>query len=376
MNLNRKKFIQLVIALLSVCLILKYWSFVVKSVFIVIDALNPLIIGVAIAYVVNIVMNFYEEKLLQRVRKKRVLSIIMAYGSIILVLVLVLVIIVPELKSCIEILIKSIPSSIDVIQEYMDKLNVVINDVDLDSINWEESINKVISWGTKGFGTTVETVIGYVSSIVSIAMNFIMGFIFSIYILIDKERLKNQINRLLDTYLNEKINKRIVYVAKVLDRSFHNFIVGQTLEAVILGVLCIVGMMIFGFPYAVMIGVFIGCTALIPIAGAYIGGAVGAIMIFTESPFKSVLFVIFLVVLQQLESQLIYPKVVGSSIGLPGIWVFAAVIIGGALFGIMGILFGIPLFSAMYQLIVADVRRKNPCEEQLESESEDMEENE
>lgn len=324
-----------------------------------IDAFNPLIIGAAIAYVVNIIMRFYEDKVLYKIEKnKRTLSIIMSYGSIILVLVVVLVIIVPELKSCIEVLVKSIPSSFDVIQNKLDKLNVVMEDVSFDKVDWEQVINKIISWGTKGVGNTVETVIGYVSSIVSIVMNFAMGFIFSIYILIDKERLKRQILKLMDTYLNEKLNHKIIYTLKILDNSFHNFIVGQTIEAVILGVLCISGMLIFGFPYAVMIGVFIGCTALIPIAGAYIGGAVGAIMIFTESPFKAVMFVVFLVILQQLESQLIYPKVVGSSIGLPGIWVFAAVIIGGSLFGIMGILVGIPLFSAIYQIIVNDVNKK------------------
>lgn len=359
MNLDKKNFIKALITIVAVCIIYKYWGNVIKCVCILIDALNPLIIGAAIAYVVNIIMRFYEDKVLYKIEKnKRTLSIIMSYGSIILVLVVGLVIIVPELKSCIEVLVKSIPSSFDVIQNKLDKLNVVMEDVNFDKVDWEQVINKIISWGTKGVGNTVETVIGYVSSIVSIVMNFAMGFIFSIYILIDKERLKRQILKLMDTYLNEKLNHKIIYTLKILDNSFHNFIVGQTIEAVILGVLCISGMLIFGFPYAVMIGVFIGCTALIPIAGAYIGGAVGAIMIFTESPFKAVMFVVFLVILQQLESQLIYPKVVGSSIGLPGIWVFSAVIIGGSLFGIMGILVGIPLFSAIYQIIVNDVNKK------------------
>lgn len=130
------------------------------------------------------------------------------------------------------------------------------------------------------------------------------------------------------------------------------------MEAVILGGLCIIGMLILRLPYAVMIGVFIGCTALIPIAGAYIGAIVGVIMIFTVSPIKAVFFIVFILILQQLENQLIYPKVVGSSIGLPGIWVFASVMIGGGLFGIQGVLFGIPTVSVIYQLIKNDLRKR------------------
>ena len=143
-----------------------------------------------------------------------------------------------------------------------------------------------------------------------------------------------------------------------LNNSFHRFIVGQCTEAVILGTLCIIGMMIFRFPYAVMIGVLIGATALIPIFGAYIGGAVGFIMIVTVSPIKALFFVLFLVVLQQLEGQLIYPRVVGSSIGLPGILVFSAVTVGASLFGIAGVLLGIPLMAAAYQILKDDLRAR------------------
>ncbi|MDE6232785.1 MAG: AI-2E family transporter, partial [Lachnospiraceae bacterium] len=179
-----------------------------------------------------------------------------------------------------------------------------------------------------------------------------------------------QVQKLINTYLSTDICNKIYYITSILNDSFHNFIVGQCIEAVILGVLCVAGMLLFQFPYAVMIGILIGCTALVPIAGAYIGGAVGAVMIFTESPVKAVMFVVFLVILQQFEDQIIYPKVVGSSIGLPGIWVFAAVIVGGGLFGIPGTLFGIPIVSTIYKLISNDVRKKSAIKEQ-EKESKD-----
>lgn len=141
----------------------------------------------------------------------------------------------------------------------------------------------------------------------------------------------------------------------VFNDAFHSFIVGQCMEAVILGCLCVVGMWILRFPYATMIGCLVGFTALIPVAGAYIGAIVGGFMIFTVSPFKALLFLVFIVVLQQLEGNLIYPKVVGASIGLPGIWVLAAVTVGGGVLGIGGMLLGVPLAAGLYQLIRSDV---------------------
>ena len=223
-------------------------------------------------------------------------------------------------------------------------------------VNWKEVIDNTLKWFTLGAGTVIE----YVTSFFSIIFNFVVGLIFAIYILSDKENLSNQFKRMIKTYTNDKISKNLFYVLRVTDQCFHNFIVGQCMEAVILGGLCIIGMLILRLPYAVMIGVFIGCTALIPIAGAYIGAIVGVIMIFTVSPIKAVFFIVFILILQQLENQLIYPKVVGSSIGLPGIWVFASVMIGGGLFGIQGVLFGIPTVSVIYQLIKNDlIQREN-----------------
>jgi predicted PurR-regulated permease PerM len=186
----------------------------------------------------------------------------------------------------------------------------------------------------------------------------VIGLIFSLYVLIEKEKLGSQIRTLVKTYLPKTANK-IFYVTSVLDDSFHSFIVGQCLEAVILGGLCVTGMLLLQFPYAIMIGVFIGFTALIPVAGAYIGAAVGAIMILTVSPLQALQFLLFVVVLQQLEGNLIYPKVVGESIGLPGIWVLTAVTVGGGVLGVGGMFLAVPLFAASYRLIKEDVLRRN-----------------
>ena len=159
--------------------------------------------------------------------------------------------------------------------------------------------------------------------------------------------------------LQERTVKRIARIIRTADETFSSFIIGQCTEAVILGTLCSVGMLIFDFPYAVMIGSFIGVTALIPVVGAYLGAGVGAFMILTVDPLKAVLFLIFIVVLQQLEGNLIYPRVVGSSIGLPGMWVLAAVTVGGGLMGIGGMLFGVPLTATLYKLFRSDVNRRN-----------------
>lgn len=209
-----------------------------------------------------------------------------------------------------------------------------------------------------GVGGVMSSVVSAVGSVFSTVVTFLVAVIFSIYILLGKETLGAQARKLISTYCKKNADK-IFYVVDTLDDSFHHFIVGQCTEAVVLGVLCMIGMWIFRFPYAMMIGVLIGFTALIPVAGAYIGAGVGAFMMLTESPLTAVLFLVFIVVLQQLEGNLIYPRVVGNSIGLPGIWVLAAITIGGGLMGVFGMLLAVPIVAAIYKLIQADVRKRN-----------------
>lgn len=185
----------------------------------------------------------------------------------------------------------------------------------------------------------------------------LIGLIFAIYLLIGKESLISQFSRLMEHYLKPSWNEKVRYVAGIFNDSFHRFIVGQCIEAVVLGLLCILGMSIIRLPYAMMIGTLIGFTALIPVAGAYIGAGVGAFMILTVSPVQALIFLIFIVILQQLEGNLIYPKVVGSSIGLPGVWVLAAVTIGGGVMGISGMLLGVPTAAALYRLLRNDLNK-------------------
>ena len=203
----------------------------------------------------------------------------------------------------------------------------------------------------------MDVVFKTVSSVASGVVTALLGLVFSLYLLMTKDRIRGQFHRTMLHYLPEKITSRIEHVAKVLDDCFHRYIVGQCTEAVILGLLCTLGMSLLRLPYATMISALIAFTALIPIAGAYIGAGIGAFLILVVSPVQALTFLIFIVVLQQLEGNLIYPKVVGDSIGLPGIWVLAAVTIGGGVMGVMGMLLGVPLAAAIYRLIREDMNK-------------------
>ena len=199
-------------------------------------------------------------------------------------------------------------------------------------------------------------------SVFSGAVTLLLALIFSIYLLLGKEKLGSQFHRLMLRYVKPGIYVKMRYVLSVLNDSFHKYIVDQCTEAVILGALCTAGMLVLNLPYATMTGAVIAFTALIPVAGAYIGAGIGAFMILTVSPVKAIIFLIFIVVLQQLEGNLIYPRVVGSSLGLPAIWVLTAVTLGGGLMGIPGMLLGVPLPAPLYRLVKEDVNRSQTKE--------------
>ena len=204
----------------------------------------------------------------------------------------------------------------------------------------------------------LDSTIDILAVIVNGIVNFVLGLVFAIYILMSKETLKDQTKRLINAYLPSKVADNIFEVARLSRTTFSNFIIGQTVEAFILGALCTIGMIILGLPYAPMVGSLVGITAFIPIIGAFIGGAIGAFMIFTVDYMQAFIFIIFLVILQQLEGDLIYPRVVGSTIGLPSIWVLFAVTVGGSLWGITGVLLGVPIVSVIYSLVKIQVKNR------------------
>lgn len=351
-------------------LAIHYWSSLTGLIGVLFSAASALIIGCVIAYVLNILMSFYEKHYFPKnqskavEKSKRVVCMLAAMLTLVAVVVLIIGLVLPELAACIRLLIAEIPVAIDSAVAWLEETGLLATVMTEDaveslmSINWQEKMTELISVLAAGVGGVAQVAVDAVSATVSGVAQFVIGLIFAIYLLVGKETLGGQVNRLMEHYLKPAWNEKIRYVVGIFDNSFHKFIVGQCIEAVVLGVLCIIGMTILSLPYAMMIGTLIGFTALIPVAGAYIGAGVGAFMILTVSPVQALIFLVFVVILQQLEGNLIYPKVVGSSIGLPGVWVLAAVTIGGGIMGIPGMLLGVPTVASVYQLVRNDLNKE------------------
>lgn len=354
-------------------LCIRYWTSVEGFVGAFFGAAMPLLIGCAAAYIINIIMSFYERHYFPKTKKpalvksRRSICLFASYLTLIAIAVLVIMLIVPQLASCVKLIFAELPGVMKSLLAWVKELGILPEDIMafLESIDWKSRINSFISVLISGIGDVAGMLMDTVSSVFSGIVTAFLSIIFSIYLLSGKDTLRRQLDRVFKRYVREERYAKIKYVLSVLNDCFHRYIVGQCTEAVILGVLCMIGMLILRLPYAAMIGSLIAFTALIPVAGAYIGGGIGALMIFTVSPVKAVIFVIFLVVLQQLEGNLIYPRVVGSSMGLPGIWVLTAVTLGGGVMGILGMLVSVPLAAAFYRLLKNDVCKseKNKSDE-------------
>ena len=366
-----KSWLRLGVTLFGLYLAIHYWGPFSTLVVLMLQAAFPLLLGGVIAYAVNILMSIYEGFYFPGstqgpgARTRRPVCLLLAYASLIGIVFLIIRMILPELIQCVGLLIQEAAPLVErlgrILNQNLD-LSQLLNTYGValadGTVNWQEALSAAAKWLGQGLGGVMGSMISLLSSLFSTAFTLVVSLIFSAYLLLGKERLGRQCDKVLKTYMKPAWYGRCLYFLKTLNACFHRFIVGQCTEAVILGLLCIGGMLLFQFPYATMVGTLIGFTALIPVAGAYIGAGVGAFMIFTVSPVKALLFLVFIAVLQQLEGNLIYPKVVGSSIGLPGIWVLTAVTVGGGILGIFGMLLAVPLAAACYQMVRADVARR------------------
>lgn len=359
---DTKNLFKLIAAVFLLYLGVYYWSNISDFLVTLVGAAFPLTVGCVIAYLINIPMSWFERHYFPHSSKsavkksRRVVCLIAAILAMLAIVALIVWLILPRLADCVMLIADVLPGVIKRLLEQIEKLHILPEDIFnlLDGIDWKSQIGKIIESVTTGVGSVMGTVITAVSSVFSGVVTALIAVIFALYILVCRERLGGQFKCLMHRYLPSVIFEKVMYFLSVLNDCFHKFIVGQCIEAVILGILCTVGMTIFRFPYAGMIGALIAFTALIPVAGAYIGAGVGAFMMLTESPMKALLFLVFIVVLQQLEGNLIYPRVVGSSIGLPGIWVLAAVTVGGGIMGVVGMLLGVPLAAALYRILRED----------------------
>lgn len=367
---NLRKIRSLILFTIVVLVVLWKFSFVLEVIGFVMGILFPFLLGGAIAFILNVPMHFIEEKLFHRKKNcrqtggfpgktVRPLSLIFTILFVAGLISVAIFVVVPKLGSTVMSLGSSIQEFVPRVQREAEKLfnnnreiASLINGIE---INWNKLLNSMAAFFTRGAGSVLGSTFTVAKSIVSGMTTFVIAFVFACYILLQKERLNIQVRKVMYAYLKSVFVKRILAVCSLTYKTFSSFLTGQCVEAVILGTMFVIAMGVLRIPYALLVGVLIAFTALIPIFGAFIGCFVGAFIILMEAPVKALIFVIMFLVLQQIEGNLIYPKVVGGSVGLPSIWVLAAVSVGGSLLGIVGMLVFIPIVSVLYALFRTNV---------------------
>lgn len=355
-----KWIIQIVTICILIYLGIRHIDAVAVAVIWLADLIEPLILGIILALVLDVPMNPIERHLFQKKagykiqKSRRGIAILISLVLVFSIFVGVAFLVIPEVMDAVPLVSDNILRMIGQVDAQDNMANTEIFSLpDLlakMNFDWDKIKTAVSVWLAESRSSVMEYVVGIAAKVSSALINIAIGLVFSIYILYNKEKLKNQTDRLIRAWLPELFGKGLVHVASVCGQAFKHFIAGQTAEAIILGILCTVGMILLRLPYAPMIGALVGVTALIPIVGAWTGMIVGGFIILTVSPFKAFVFVVFLLILQQVEGNVIYPRVVGSSIGLPALWVLAAITVGGRLAGPIGMFLGVPVVSALYQL--------------------------
>ena len=379
-----KKLLLLVALGVALNAALQHLDLVWKAGDVLLNLCAPFLAGAAIAFVLNVPMRQIERRLFPELpegrapgrlrRAKRPISFILTLLLVCGLLAVVFFLILPEIGRTVQNLVDRIPVFLQQAQENAERMAAqypqVVEWINSIQIDWEKVGQSAMDFAQNSMGGVVNSTIGIASSIIGGAIGFVVAVVFAAYVLLQKERLGRQYRQLLYAYLPEKHADRISEIGTLSFRTFSGFLSGQCLEAVILGCMFFLTMSILRFPYALTISVLITVTALIPIFGAFIGCIVGAFLILTADPMQAVWFVILFLILQQVEGNLIYPHVVGSSVGLPSLWVLAAVTVGGSLMGIVGMLVFIPLCSVAYTLLRHNVlnrlhRRNIPKEKYL-----------
>lgn len=349
---------------------------------------RPFLIGVVIAFVLNVPLRFFERRVFYRIQNPRFkkmergISVLLAIILVWAIFGLIVSVVVPQLISSLSLFVSAVPSYFDyltnilsmfekyspAIAHFSDQLQNLSPSTLENYLN--SQLNDRITQLTSVLGSAVMSTVTFVAALASSVVEVVVAFIFSIYALFNKEKLAVQARKICFAFLSKRAAVYLVHAAQVSFAKFYHFIIGQLTEAIILGTLCTIGMLVLRLPYAPMIGVLTGFCALIPIFGAFIGGAVGALLILTVSPIKALTFLIFLIILQQIEGHVIYPKVVGGSVGMPAMWTLFTITIGGSLYGLVGMLISVPLFAALYYLFTEIVyarlaRNEISAEDQL-----------
>lgn len=325
----------------------------------------PFILGGAMAFILNIPMHFLEGRLFAKAKKKKLVrpvSLVLSILFVVAILQIVLVVVIPEIAATFAGISKNIEAFLPKLEQWLteafpdsEQLEMWIESLEF---NWDKILQSAVNFLKNGAGNVLSSTVTVAKTVINSLMNFFVGFVFACYILLQKEKLSVQVKKVLYAFLPRHAVEKTLQVAALSYKTFSNFVTGQCLEAVILGTMFFVSMSVLRFPYALLVGVLIAFTALIPIFGAFIGCVLGTFLILVSNPVQAIGFVILFFVLQQVEGNLIYPHVVGGSVGLPSIWVLVAVTVGGSLMGVVGMLIFIPLSSVLYALFKGWVHKR------------------
>lgn len=379
---NMRKMRELILFTIIILIALWNYKMIFDAIVFILGIVLPFLVGGAIAFVLNVPMSFFEEKIFynRHLKDKKIanrlarpVSLVLTIAVLIGVVVLVMFVVIPELTKTILSLGKTIQAFVPEAQRFLEELFTDNSEIRawLDSLNLDadQIMNSAVSFFQNGAGNVLNSTVSAIGSIVSGVTTFVIAFVFACYVLLQKEKLRVQVQKVLYAFLPDKKVESVMEVCSLTSKTFSSFLAGQCVEALILGTMFFVVMSIINMPYALLVGVLIAFTALIPIFGAFIGCFVGAFLILMVDPLQALIFVIMFLVLQQIEGNFIYPKVVGSSVGLPSIWVLAAVTIGGSLMGVVGMLIFIPIVSVIYTLFRSSVYKRLRKKHRYEAEA-------
>nr|WP_314767867.1 AI-2E family transporter [uncultured Lachnoanaerobaculum sp.] len=364
-NIKKKYIVYIVVATIIVYATVRYFGTVESYILKVTNTLMPFLAGAIMAYIINILMDSYEDLLLKKFHNKKIIrtvSILLSIFTFVLVIGLLLGLIIPQLVKIMFSIMYTNPSDIKKIIEGISKNNIVdkiadIMNVDISNIDISGYVTKLIHSVMSSVGNILIGVISGISGFFNTVISVFMAVVFAIYILVDKERIAVQGDKLLRAFLPSR-RDTVIDVLSIFNKSFRNYFISQVKEAIILGILLYIVMIVARLPYASSIAILVGVTALIPVIGAYAGLFVGALMILTKSFSSMIIFIIVHTIVQQFENNIIYPRVVGSSVGLPGMWVIVAVALGGSLFGIFGVFVAVPVAASLYFILKRETLKR------------------
>ncbi len=364
-NIKKKYIAYIIIATVIIYGIVRYFNTVEGYIGNITKALMPFVAGAVMAYIINILMDFYEDLLLRKFHNKKIIrtvAIVLSIFTFVLVIVLLLGLIIPQLIKIMFSIMYTNPGDIKKIIESIGKNNIVdkiadMMNIDINNIDISGYVTKLIRSVMSSVGNILMGVISGISGFFNTIISVFMAVVFAIYILMDKERIAVQGDKLLRAFLPSKRDS-VIDVLRIFNISFRNYFISQVKEAIILGVLLYIVMIIARLPYASSISILVGVTALIPVIGAYAGLFIGTLMILTKSFSSMIIFIIVHTVVQQFENNIIYPRVVGSSVGLPGMWVIVAVALGGSLGGIFGVFVAVPVAASLYFILKRETLKR------------------